>query len=252
MTEQQLVDRLRAAGCVFAEDEARVLLSSASSANALEAMTARRVAGEPLEYVVGWAEFCGLRVGVAPGVFIPRARTEFLVEVAVRLTPPGAQVVDLCCGSGALGLAVAAAVPGIQLVAGDIDPAAVACARANGVDARLGDLFAALPGGLRGHVDVLLANTPYVPTGELEFMPREARLHEAPVTLDGGADGLDLQRRVAAEAPRWLAAGGAVLVEASERQAPTTAAIFRAAGLTATLHHDEERDATVVLGGLPQ
>lgn len=247
MTEQQLVERLRAAGCVFAEDEARVLLESASSAAELEAMTARRVAGEPLEYVVGWAEFCGLRVGLAPGVFIPRARTEFLVEVAVGLTSPGAQVVDLCCGSGALGLAVAAAVPGIRLVASDIDPAAVACARDNGVDARLGDLFAALPGGLRGHVDVLLANTPYVPTGELEFMPREARLYEAPVALNGGADGLELQRRVAEAAPEWLAPGGRVLVEASERQAPVTADLFRSAGLVPTVHHDHDRDATVVV-----
>ena len=197
MTEQQLVERLRAAGCVFAEDEARVLLESASSAAELEAMTARRVEGEPLEYVVGWAEFCGLRIGVDATVFIPRPRTEFLVAVAVELTPPSAVVVDLCCGSGALGLALAASVPDIELLASDIDDAAVACARRNGVAAVQGDLFDALPDRLRGRVDVLLANTPYVPTDELDLMPREARLYEAAVTLDGGSDGLDLQRRVA-------------------------------------------------------
>ncbi|MFM9878688.1 MAG: putative protein N(5)-glutamine methyltransferase [Rhodoglobus sp.] len=252
MTEQQLVDRLRAAGCVFAEDEARVLLESASSGAELGAMTARRVAGEPLEYVVGWAEFCGLRIAVSPGVFIPRARTEYLVALAAQLTLAQGVVVDLCCGTGALGLALAASVPGIELHASDIDPAAVACARANGVDARLGDLFDALPVRLRGHVDVLLANTPYVPTAELGLLPREARLYEAAVTLDGGTDGLDLQRRVAAGAPLWLAPGGVVLVEASQRQAPASAAIFAAAGLDVDVHHDEHRDATVVVGRRPR
>jgi release factor glutamine methyltransferase len=252
MTEQQLVERLRAAGCVFAEDEARVLLESAASAAELEAMTARRVEGEPLEYVVGWAEFCGLRIGVDATVFIPRPRTEFLVAVAVELTPPSAVVVDLCCGSGALGLALAASVPGIELLAGDIDDAAVACARRNGVAVVQGDLFDALPEGLRGRVDVLLANTPYVPTDELELLPREARLYEASVTLDGGADGLDLQRRVAAGAAHWLAPGGSVLVEASERQAAAAAAIFEAAGLSAHVRYDDDRDATVIVGTLPQ
>ena len=247
MTEQQLVDRLRAAGCVFAEDEARVLLESASSAAELEAMTVRRVDGEPLEYVVGWAEFCGLRIGVDATVFIPRPRTEFLVAVAVELTPPSAVVVDLCCGSGALGLALAASVPGIELLASDIDAAAVACARRNGVEAAQGDLFDALPERLHGRVDVLLANTPYVPTGELELLPREARLYEAAVTLDGGSDGLDLQRRVAAGAADWLAPGGSVLVEAGEHQAQLSAGIFEAAGLTARVHHDDEREATVVV-----
>lgn len=252
MTEQQLVERLRAAGCVFAEDEARVLLESASSAAELEAMTVRREAGEPVEYVVGWAEFCGLRVGVSPGVFIPRPRTEFLVEIAAQLTPARGVVVDLCCGTGALGLALAAAVPGIELHASDIDEVAVACARANGVDARLGDLFHALPARLRGHVDVLLANTPYVPTGELGLLPREARLYEAAITLDGGADGLDLQRRVATGAPHRLAPGGSVLLEASQRQAPASAAIFESAGFYVEVHYDEDRDATVVVGRRPQ
>ncbi len=248
MSEAELVGRLRAAGCVFAEEEARVLLGAAASGDQLEAMTARRVAGEPLEYVVGWAEFCGLRIGVDAGVFIPRRRTEFLVEVAAKLASPGDVVLDLCCGSGALGLALAAAVPGVELYASDIDPAAVECARRNGVAAVVGDLFEAVPASLAGRVAVLLANTPYVPTGELDLMPREARLYEAPVTLDGGADGLELQRRVAADASRWLAPGGVLLVEASARQAPVTVAIFEGVGLTAEVRYDEERDATVIVG----
>ena len=249
---EELVARLRAAGCVFAEEEAAILGGSAASAGELEAMTERRVSGEPLEYIVGWAEFCGLRIGVDDTVFIPRARTEFLVSVAVGLATPAAVVVDLCCGSGALGLAVSAAVPSIELIASDSDPAAVACARRNGVAALLGDLFEALPDRLRGRVDLLLANTPYVPTGELGLLPREARLYEAVVTLDGGADGLDLQRRVAADAAPWLVPGGSLIVETSARQAPVAAAIFEAAGLVARVQHDEERDATVVVGRRPQ
>ena len=172
--EDTVVARLRAAGCVFAEDEARLLLAEAGP-GALEALVARRVAGEPLEHVLGWAGFCGLRVAVAPGVFVPRRRTEALAEEGVALSRPGAVVVDLCCGSGALGLAVAASVADVELHAADVDPAAVACARANlaGVGGRAyaGDLFGALPGELRGRVDLLLANVPYVPSDAIALMP---------------------------------------------------------------------------------
>src|SRR4051794_17352298 len=98
-TERSVELRLRAAGCVFAEEEARLLVEVAATAAALEDLVARRVAGEPLEQLLGWAEFCGLRIAVAPGVFVPRRRTEFLVETALPLTRPGAVVVDLCCGS---------------------------------------------------------------------------------------------------------------------------------------------------------
>src|SRR5689334_23908601 len=173
--EDAVVARLRAAGCVFAEDEARLLLVEAGSPDALEALVARRVAGEPLEQVLGWAEFCGLRVAVAPGVFVPRRRTEALVEEAVALSRHGGVVVDLCCGSGALGLAVATSVADVELHAADVDPAAVACAAANiagvGGRAHAGDLFEALPPGLRGRVDLLLANVPYVPSDAVAFMP---------------------------------------------------------------------------------
>ena len=107
-----VVRRLRAAGCVFAEEEARLLGEAAATTADLEALVARRVAGEPLEQLLGWAEFCGLRIAVAPGVFVPRRRTEFLVETAVALVHAGAVVLDLCCGSGAVGAALLAAVPG--------------------------------------------------------------------------------------------------------------------------------------------
>jgi release factor glutamine methyltransferase len=242
-----VVARLRAAGCVFAEDEAALLLEAASGA-ALDALVARRVTGEPLEQVLGWAEFCGRRFVVEPGVFVPRRRTELLVREAVALAGPGAVVLDLCCGTGAVGAAVAAAVAGVELHAADVDPAAVRCARRN-VDGAVhrGDLYAALPAALRGRVDVLVANAPYVPTGEIGLMPPEAREHEARVALDGGADGLDVQRRVAAGAPDWLATGGSLLIETSRRQAPATLAACAAAGLAGRLVSDDDLAGTVVV-----
>ncbi len=254
-----LVARLRGAGCVFAEDEAALLVAEARDAAELDAMTARRVAGEPLEQVVGWAGFRGLRIGVEPGVFVPRARTGLLVREAVRAlrgdaAGDGPVVVDLCCGTGAVGLAVAAERPGVALWAVDLDPAAVACARRNAAalgpaDATvlLGDLDAPLPAALEGRVDVLVANAPYVPTAEIAHMPTEARDHEPRVALDGGADGVDLHRRVAASAPRWLAPGGHLLVETSVRQAGATAAACEGQGLTVRVVHDDDLDGTVVV-----
>lgn len=246
--------RLRAAGCVFAEDEARLLLADAGTAAELDAMVGRRVAGEPLEHVLGWAEFAGLRIAVDTGVFVPRRRTEALVEEAVVLARPGDVVVDLCCGSGALGVAVASAVGRLELHAADVDPAAVACAHVNlgrvGGRVHAGDLYAAMPPELRGRVDLLLANVPYVPSDAVALMPPEARLYEARVALDGGPDGLDVARRVIAEAPRWLAAGGSLLFETSEEQAPAALEAVAAAGLRARLVTDDDRGATIVVGTL--
>jgi release factor glutamine methyltransferase len=250
-----VVARLRAAGCVFAEDEARLLLDAARSPTELAGMVDRRVAGKPLEHVLGWAEFAGRRYVVGPGVFVPRRRTELLVREAVARARPGTVVVDLCCGSGAVGAAVAAAVPGVELHAADIDPAAVRCARRNvaPVGGRVyeGDLDSPLPPGLHGRVHILLANAPYVPTGAVALMPPEARLHEPLVALDGGADGLDVQRRLIAAAPVWLASDGHLLIETSERQAPHTAAAVAAAGLLPNVVHDDELDATAVVGSPP-
>lgn len=247
-----LVSRLRSAGCVFAEDEARLLVSSAPGPDTLAAMVERRVAGEPIEHVLGWAEFRGLRIAVDADVFVPRRRTEFLAGQAAALCRPGDVVVDLCCGSGAVGVALAAEVAGVELHAVDVDPATVRCARRNvrAADARVyqGDLYGPLPDGLRGRVAVLVANTPYVPTGEFGVMPTEARDHEPRVALDGGTDGLDVQRRVAAAAPQWLVPGGHLLVEASERQAPLVAELFARNGLRPEVATCEELDATVVVG----
>ena len=252
-TATEVVARLRAAGCVFAEDEARLLLAAAGGP-ALEALVSRRVAGEPLEQLLGWAEFAGLRVAVEPGVFVPRRRTELLAREAAAASRAGDVVVDLCCGCGAVGLAVATAVPGVELHAADVDAAAVACARRNlapvGGTVHRGDLADPLPDRLRGRVAVLAANTPYVPTAGIALMPPEARDHEPAVSLDGGADGLDVARRVAGLAPRWLRPGGQVLVETGHGQAPVLAAAMAAAGLRTRVVTDDDLGGTVVAGTL--
>ncbi|MGH3374076.1 MAG: putative protein N(5)-glutamine methyltransferase [Actinoallomurus sp.] len=254
-----VVARLRAAGCVFAEDEARLLIAAANTSSDLTAMVERRAGGLPLEHVIGWAEFRGLRIAVDPGVFVPRRRTEFLVERAIALVRESGRapvvVVDLCCGSGAMGVALATALGPVELHAADVDPAAVRCALRNvtplGGQVYEGDLYAPLPATLRGRVGVLAANVPYVPAGEVRLLPAEAREHEARVALDGGADGLDVLRRVAAGALGWLAPGGHLLVETSERQVEAAVAAFEAGGLVTRVDVSEELYATVVVGTRP-
>ncbi|GAA4159304.1 putative protein N(5)-glutamine methyltransferase [Gryllotalpicola daejeonensis] len=237
---------------MFAEDEARLLLDEARDASQLESLVARRVAGEPLEYVLGWAEFAGLRLAVAPGVFVPRRRTELLLRLALdAISRPS--LLELCCGVAPVATAVKARRPEASVIASDLDPAAVAVARANlePLDGSVveGDLFASLPATAR--FDVIAANAPYVPSAELVNMPREAREFEHPLALDGGDDGLALHRRIAAEAARWLAPGGTVLVETSRRQAPLDREIFEARGWRVELVPDDELDATAVRAVLP-
>ncbi|WP_041938712.1 MULTISPECIES: putative protein N(5)-glutamine methyltransferase [Frankia] len=247
-----IVHRLRAAGCVFAEDEARLLVGAARTAAELAAMVDRRVAGQPLEHLLGWVEFCGLRIAVEAGVFVPRRRTEFLVRQALgqAVGRPGEVVVDLCCGSGAVAAALLAALPAAEVHAADIEPAAVRCARRNVAGGGLvheGDLFAALPRTLRGRVDLLVVNAPYVPTDAIGLMPPEAREHEPRLALDGGTDGLDVLRRVVVDAPSWLAPGGSLLFETSAQQSPALADAVTQTGLIVRIVQSEESAATVVV-----
>ena len=248
--DPSVVDELRAAGCVFAEEEATLLQAEARTRGHLEFMVARRVLGEPLEQILGWAEFCGLRIRVVPGVFVPRRRTEKVVELARTLLPSDHRpvVVDLCCGSGAIGVAVADGVPDLELHAADIDPDAVACARLNVTEGQVheGDLYDALPRDLAGRIDLLVVNAPYVPTDEIALMPSEARLHEHHVALDGGVDGLEIHRRVAAGAPEWLAPGGSLLIETSRYQADETARACGEAGLSVQIVGPDDQGMVVV------
>jgi release factor glutamine methyltransferase len=238
-----------------------MLIAAARTPDELDAMVDQRVAGQPLEHILGWAEFAQLRIAVDPGVFVPRRRTEFLVGQAIAVARPGDILVDLCCGAGAIGIALAAAVPRAELHAADIDPAAVRCARRNaavyapdlGFTAHVyqGDLDQPLPRELRGRVAVLTANVPYVPTEEIAFLPPEARTYEPRAALDGGTDGLDLLRRVAAGASGWLMPGGHLFIETSERQAEAARTAFAASGLRARVISDEDLTATVITGRSP-
>ena len=252
-TADELVTTLRAAGCVYAEEEAEVLLEAAAQGRDLTALLDRRVAGEPLEWVVEWAEFRsedgdGVRVVVRPGVFVPRGRTIELALVAEELLPADGLLVDLCCGSGAISAFVHHRRPDARVVAADIDPVATACAVENLPFATVltGDLFAPLDPALRGTVDVLVANTPYVPSDVVALMPPEARDHEPLHTLDGGADGLTLLRRIAAEAPSWLRRGGVVLIEINESQYDAAREAFEAAGLATSARIDPDRTSVIV------
>lgn len=250
LVEESLVARLRAAGCVFAEEEARLLVADARSPGHLDEMVRLRVGGLPLEHILGWAEFDGLRVRLAAGVFVPRRRSELVVHEAARLAPPRAVVVELCCGAAAIATALARRVHPAEIHAIDIDAGAVECARRNlpaGSHVSLGDLYDALPDRLLGRVDLVLVNPPYAPTGEVRLMPAEARLHEPRAALDGGPDGLSVLRRVVAHADRWLAANGHLLLEASDRQAESVVGLCAEAGLTAWAVADEEIGGTAIV-----
>jgi release factor glutamine methyltransferase len=239
---------------VFAEEEADLIVAAAAEAE-LDERIRRREGGEPLEHVLGWAEFGGVRVRVGPGVFVPRARSALLLEEARALLGDGAVVVDMCCGSGAIGLAVAAGARGVELHAAEIDPVAVRCARENleGVgEVHEGDLLGALPEELRGRVNILVANAPYVPTRELALLPREARQYEPALALDGGEDGLDVHRRLIASAPDWLAPGGSLLFEVGLDQLPAALGELEAGGLEARAARDEELEAATAIGRLPR
>jgi release factor glutamine methyltransferase len=240
---------------VFAEDEADLLLTTAAP-DELEHMVRQRVAGIPLEQILGWAEFGGLRIAVAPGVFVPRRRTELLLRQALMLAPPRPVVVELCCGSAALALALASALPAVELYVTDIDPAAVECARQNLANlpglasVQQGDLYEPLPDSLAGRVDLILANAPYVPTASIELLPPEARLYEPRLALDGGPDGLDIVQRIITGARHWLAPDGRLLVETSRGQASAVVAALDCHEMAGRIVTSDELDAIAVVGAL--
>ena len=253
LSRPTIIARLRAAGCVFAEDEADVLLDAASDPVRLARMVVERESGLPLEQIVGWADFCDLRIVVEPGLFVPRRRTAFLAEQAVVRAPERGILVDLCCGTGAVAAVLRQRRPESDVHAADLDPVAVRCAGRNlaGGAVHEGDLFAALPRTLRGRVDLLVANAPYVPTAAIALMPPEARDHEARIALDGGPDGLHLHRRIATDAPDWLAPGAHLLIETSDEQSARTAAALADAGLSTEIFRCDELGATVAVGRRP-
>ena len=198
--------------------------------------------------ILGWVEFAGIRVLIDPGVFVPRQRTAYLVKRALKLARPEDVVLDLCCGAGAIGAALDHWMPGLEVHAADIDPAAVTNARRNLPRVYEGDLFDALPVSLMGRVNLLVVNAPYVPTDAIELMPREARDFEPRFTLDGGSDGVAIHRRIAGAARPWLADGAHVLVETSREQAALTASAFEEHGFAARVKM--RKYSTVVIAGI--
>jgi release factor glutamine methyltransferase len=232
---EALVARLRAAGSVFAEEEAAIILGSASDEAVLERMLRRRESGEPLEHVVGRVRFGSLDLAIGPGVFVPRQRSLLLARAAVRdiRSRPHAVLLEAYCGVAPIAATVAAAVPAVTVHVADHDPRALAYARRNVPDAagaHLGDGLGALPGSLRARCSLIVAVPPYVPADALSLMPREAREREPGSSLSGGPDGLDHVRTVIAEAARWTTDDGRVLVELHRTQYRTAAAEARRAG----------------------
>lgn len=206
--------RLARAGFVRAADEASLLVVRAGGdAVALDALLDRRKRGEPLAWLTGETTFCGEELVVHPGVYVPRPHTELVALRALAVLPAGGVAIDLCTGCGAIAAVLQRHRPFATVVASDVDPTAVACAAANGVDARPGDLFAPLPVELRGCADLVVAVVPYVPTAALGLLQRDTLAHESVVSYDGGPDGTALLRRVLLEATGWLRPRGRLVLE---------------------------------------
>jgi release factor glutamine methyltransferase len=217
---ESLVALLSGAGFVAAEEEAGELIRRAGDdGELLSTLVGRRLTGEPLAWVTGSVPFCGLEVGVHPGVYVPRWQSEPLARRAVERLPEDGTAIDLCTGAGALALVLGAGRPGARVVASDVDELAVACAVANGVEAYVGDLFDPLPPGLERNVDVVVAVVPYVPTPALELLPRDTLIFESALSYDGGPDGTRILRRVLTGSLEYLRPGGALLLELGGDQA---------------------------------
>jgi release factor glutamine methyltransferase len=228
-----VVSRLAAGGFVAAEEEAAELAGAAGGDRArLEELVARRLAGEPLAWITGGETFCGVRVRVSTGVYVPRPHSEPLAERAAERLPSGGVAVDLCTGSGAVAAVLRHRRPDARVLASDIDERSVACARSNGVDAVAGDLFAPLPAELRGAVDLVVGVVPYVPTPDLPLLQRDTFTFETTLGYDGGPDGLALLRRAAEGAAVWLRPGGALLLELGGRQGDDMAPVLAGLGFS--------------------
>jgi release factor glutamine methyltransferase len=221
---------LARAGCVAADEEAAELMAVADGPGALGRMVDRRRTGEPLAWITGRTVFCGLDLVVDPGVYVPRWQSEPLARRAVELLPPTGVGVDLATGSGAVAAVMAAARPEARVVATELDPVAVRCARRNRVDVRHGHLDHPLPPDLAGRVDVLCAVLPYVPTGALGLLARDVLAFEPRVALDGGPDGLRAVAAVVASSARWVRPGGWLLLEVGGDQVPGVTELFGASG----------------------
>ena len=242
-SKRAVAERLAAAGCLAAEEEAGELLDAAADDAVLEGFLRRREHGEPLAWITGTTVFCGHSVRVDRGVYVPRAQTEELARRAGSLLGAvghGARAVDLCCGTGAVAAHLVASVPAARVVAVDSDLVAARCTARNGVPVVLGDLGWSLA---RRSFDVVTAVAPYVPTADLQYLPADVQRYEPRLALDGGSDGLDLVRRVVSSAAELLRPGGHLLTEIGADQDQRLAPLLEARGFGhATTWFDDEGD----------
>jgi release factor glutamine methyltransferase len=250
-SRRRVIRALAAAGCVAPAEEAEELLRAAGAGvGVLDELVARRERGEPLAWITGSVDFCGIRVRVDRGVYVPRAQTEALARRAASLLPAGGIAVDLCTGSGAVAAVMRSGRPDATVLATDRDQAAIRCARSNGVDALLGDLDEPLPPSLERRVDVMTAVVPYVPTEELHLLPRDVIAYEPRHALDGGLRGTALLERVAELSVRWLDPGGRLLLELGGDQARTLARTMSVVGLSKLrVHRDAEGNDRAIEAG---
>jgi release factor glutamine methyltransferase len=225
---EAVVERLVAAGCVAADEEAAEFLAAAPDSPTLEAWLRRREQGEPSAWITNAVVFCGQSLHMAPGVYVPRIQSEELARRAATLLPDHGGAVDLCTGAGAVAAHLIQQVPTASVIGVDIDVRAASCARRNGVPTAVGDLAAPL----RRHqvFDVVTAVAPYVPTGELRLLPADVQRYEPRLALDGGADGLELVHRVIAVAGDLVRSGGWLLVEVGGDQDEALAPALAATG----------------------
>lgn len=246
----RLVRELAGGGCVAPEEEAAELIRAAADGpRPLEELVARRLRGEPLAWIIGFVRFCGLRVHVEPGVYVPRPHTQTLARRAASVLPPAGIGVDLCTGSGAVAAVLGDSGRGATVLATDVDPAAVECARRNDVRALLGSLDEPLPESIRGRVDVMCAVVPYVPAEELHLLPRDVVAYEPRRALDGGPGGTTVLEQVARLSADWLAPGGRVLLELGGDQAGAVTETMESAGLSdVRVHRDSDGDDRAIEG----
>jgi release factor glutamine methyltransferase len=211
---KRLGQRLSRAGFPAAKEEARELFDAAcGDSDIVQCWAARRLDGEPLEWLKGFTIFSGCRVRVDRGIYVPRPQTELLVHRAIAALPEQGLAADLCTGSGAIAVALREARPGARVVATDIDANAVRCAAKNEVEVYQGHLAEPVPSELVGRFDLVVAVVPYVPTDEIVFLPGDIRRYEPRQALDGGTDGATLLKQVTAAGARLLRSGGSLLLE---------------------------------------
>jgi release factor glutamine methyltransferase len=243
---------LARAGCIAAWEEADELIEAAyGDPNVLSELVARRTDGEPIAWLTGTVTFCGVKLNVAPGVYVPRWQSEPMARRATSLLPSAGIAADLCTGAGAIAAVMATAVPSARVIATELDGASAQCARGNGVEVFEGYLDDPLPREFERRIDVLTAVVPYVPTDSLRLLPRDVLKFEPRLALDGGTDGMELLAEVVRRSTAWLGPGGWVLLELGGEQAQPIGRLLREVGFEKVeVMADEDGDTRAICAQL--